>query len=144
MARGSHLPLSLRHPRRVLGAAIICKSNTEANQRIFAGAKEEVKSGWLKQASTHFSRAVVAFDMTIKQLQGVQQPSADAPKLEQWIGYLGVESEYLGKIGKAPAAGQKGKAQTLSVRLNRNSNLAINSVLSFGFNYCKINPSRFS
>jgi hypothetical protein len=122
----------------------ICMSNTEANKRIFAGAKEEVKSGQLKEASIHFSRAVFAFDKTIKQLRGVPQPSADAPKLEKWIDYLGLESEYLGKIGKALAAGQKGNAQTLSVRLNRNSNLANNSVLSFGFNYCKINPTRFS
>ncbi|HEY2479662.1 MAG TPA: hypothetical protein VGI17_13150 [Solirubrobacterales bacterium] len=122
----------------------ICKSNTEANKRIFAGAKEEVKSGQLKEASTHFSRAVVAFDKTIRQLQAVPQPAADSAKLEKWIGYLQIESQYLGKIGNALAAGQKGKAQTLSVRLNRNSNLANNSVLSFGFNYCKINPSRFS
>jgi hypothetical protein len=122
----------------------ICKRNTEANQRIFAGAKEEVKSGRLKQASTHFSRAVVAFEKAIKQLQVVPKPAADEAKLEKWIGYLEVENRYLGKIGGALAAGQEGKAQTLSVRLNRNSNLANNSVLAFGFNYCRINPSRFS
>jgi hypothetical protein len=122
----------------------ICKRNTESNERIFAGAKEEVKSGQLKTASTHFSRAVVAFDKAIKQLRAVPIPPADEAKLEKWLGYLEVESQYLGRIGKALAAGQKGTAQTLSVRLNRNSNLANNSVLSFGFDYCRINPSRFS
>jgi hypothetical protein len=83
-------------------------------------------------------------EKTIKQLQTVQEPAADQARFRKWIGYLSVESSYLGKIGKALAAGQKGKAQTLSVRLSRNSNLANNSVLSFGFNCCKINPSRLS
>jgi len=122
----------------------ICKRNTEANRRIFAGAEEEVKAGKLKAASTHFKRAVVALDKTIGQLRAVPQPTADEAKLDKWIGYLEVESEYLGRIGKALAQGKKGKAQTLSVRLNRNSNLANNSVLAFGFDYCKLDPGRFS
>jgi hypothetical protein len=128
----------------VARAEPICKRNTEANKRIFAGAKEQVKSGQLKAASTHFSRAVVAFDKTIKQLRAVPEPAADQARLAKWIAYLEVESSYLGRIGNALAAGQKGKAQTLSVRLDRNSNLANNTVLAFGFSYCKIDPSRFS
>jgi hypothetical protein len=122
----------------------ICKRNTEANRRIFAGAKEEVKTGKLKLASTHFARAEAALDKTIAQLKAVPEPAEDEAKLAKWIGYLEIESAYIGKIGKALAAGQKGKAQTLSVELNRNSNLANNSVLVFSFNYCKLDPSRFS
>jgi hypothetical protein len=122
----------------------ICKSNTEANERIFKGAKSEVRAGKLELASTHFGRAVVAFDRTIKQLKAIPQPAADQAKLTKWIGYLESESSYLGRIGMALAQGQKAVAQTLSVRLNRNSNLANNTVLAFGFDYCKINPSRFS
>ncbi|HEX4668807.1 MAG TPA: hypothetical protein VH275_02375 [Solirubrobacterales bacterium] len=121
----------------------ICKRNTEANKRIFAGAPEQVKAGKLKAASTHFTRAVGAFEKTIGQLRAVPQPPSDEAKLEKWIGYLEVESSYLGRIGGALAQGDKGKAQTLSVRLNRNSNLANNAVLAFGFSYCKIDPSRF-
>jgi len=45
----------------------------------------------------------------------------------------------LGRIGKALAAGDN-----YSVRLNRNSNLATNTVLGFGFDCCRIDPSRFS
>ena len=122
----------------------ICKQSTEANQRIFAGAKEEVKSGKLKLASTHFVRAEAALDKTIRRLRSVPEPVADEAKLDKWLGYLETESEYLGRIGKALARGDKGKAQTLSVQLNRNSNLANNSVLAFGFTYCKLEPSRFS
>jgi hypothetical protein len=122
----------------------ICKASTEANKRIFKGAKGQVKAGQLKAASSHFSRAVGAFEKTITQLTAVPQPAKDAAKLGKWLGYLEVESSFLGKIGKALAAGDKAKAQTLSVRLNRNSNLANNAVLGLGFDYCRIDPSRFS
>ncbi len=122
----------------------ICKRNTEANERIFAGAKEEVKTGKLKLASAHFAKAEAALEKTVRQLKAVPRPPADEAKLTKWIGYLEGESSYLGQIGKALAQGNKGKAQTLSVRLNRNSNLANDAVLPFGFKYCKLDPSRFS
>lgn len=122
----------------------ICKRNTEANKRIFAGAKEEVKAGKLKAAAARFDRAVVALDKTIRQLRAVPKPAADEARLDKWIGYLEVESDYLDRIGKALAKGEEGKAQTLTVRLNRNSNLANNTVLAFGFDYCKLDPSRFT
>ena len=122
----------------------ICKTNVQANEKIFKGAKEEVKAGELKKGSTHFLRAATALDKTIKQLQAVPQPPADATKLTKWIGYLKTESGYFKKIGQALASGDKYKAQNLSVKLNRNSNLANNTVLAFGFNYCRIDSSRFS
>jgi hypothetical protein len=122
----------------------ICKTNVEANKKIFKGAKDEVKSGELKKGSTHFLRAATALNKTITQLKGVPQPVADEAKLTKWLGYLQTESGYFQKIGKALAANDKYKAQNLSVKLNRNSNLANNTVLAFGFNYCRIDSSRFS
>jgi hypothetical protein len=122
----------------------ICKTNTEANRRIFSGAKAEVKAGRLKAASTHFTRAVLAFEKTIKQLKSVPRPADDEARLAKWFGYLEVESSYLARIASALASGNKYKAENLSVRLNRNSNLANNTVLGFGFTYCRIDPARFS
>jgi hypothetical protein len=122
----------------------ICRRNTEANKRIFAGAKEEVKEGKTKLASIHFMRARTALEKTVKQLKAVPQPASDEAKLAKWTSYLETESAYIGKIGRALAQGNKGKAQTLSVQLNRNSNLANNSVLAFGFDYCRLDPSRFT
>lgn len=122
----------------------ICKANTQANARIFKGAKEEVKAGELDKAAKRFKRAVTAFAKTIKQIQAVPQPVEDKAKLTKWIGYLKTEKSFLARIGNALAANDKYKAQSLSVRLNRNSNLANNTVLSFGFDYCRIDPSRFS
>lgn len=128
----------------VARAEPICKRNTEANKRIFQGVKEQVKAGKLKAASTHFTRAAAALEKTVAQLRALPRPPADAARLAQWLGYLQKESSYLGQIGKALAAEDKAKAQTLAVRLNRNSNLANNKVLAFGFDYCKLDPARFS
>jgi hypothetical protein len=122
----------------------ICKRNTEANKRIFAGAKEEFRSGRLKAVAARFGRAVIALDKTVRQLRAAPRPATDEARLEKWIGYLEVESDYLGRIGKALEKEEKGKVQTLTVRLNRNSNLANNTVLPFGFDYCKLDPSRFT
>ncbi|HVS99403.1 MAG TPA: hypothetical protein VHE08_02710, partial [Solirubrobacterales bacterium] len=83
----------------------ICKRNTEANRRIFAGAKEEVKAGKLKLASTHFAKAEKALEKTIRQLKAVPRPAADEAKLGKWLRYLETEASYLGRIGKALAKG---------------------------------------
>jgi hypothetical protein len=122
----------------------ICKTNVLANRRIFKGAKTEVKDGELKRASTHFFRAAAAFAKTIQQLEAVPRPADDAARLARWFGLLRDEKVLIEKIGRALAAEQKHKASSYSVDLNRNSIRANNSVLDFGFNYCRIEPSRFS
>jgi hypothetical protein len=122
----------------------ICKNNTEANSRIFKGVKDEVKADELQKAAQRFKRATSAFDKTIKQIKAVPQPTTDEARLTKWIGYLETESSFLQKIGKALEAGDKFKAQAYSVKLNRNSTLANDTVFSFRFHYCRINPSRFS
>jgi hypothetical protein len=128
----------------VAQAEPVCKANTEANQRIFKGAKDQVKEGKLKAASSHFAKAKQALAKTVTQLSALPEPTADEAKLTKWIGYLGVERDLLGKIGTALQHEDKPGAQQLSVRLNRNSNLANNTVLAFGFDYCRIDPGRFS
>jgi hypothetical protein len=121
----------------------ICKTNVTANKRIFKGAKGQVKAGKLKQASTHFSRAATAFAKTISQIEAVPQPVADEGRLVKWLGYLRAEKNLIQKVGRALATNDKHKAESYSVDLNHNSNLANNTVLGFGFDYCRIDPSRF-
>jgi hypothetical protein len=128
----------------VAKAEPICKQNVLANKRIFKGAKAEVKAGELKRASGHFTRAASAFGATIRQLAALQPPSADAARIQRWLAILGDERSLIGQIGKALAAGNKHRAESLSVDLNRNSSKANNAVLAFGFDYCRIEPSRFS
>ncbi len=121
----------------------ICKTNVLANKRIFKGAKQEVKEGRLKLASRHFARAASAFGKTIRQLAAVPRPPEYEARLGTWLDILGDEKAIVEKIGRALAAEQKHRAESFSVELNRNSNKANNTVLAFGFDYCRIEPSRF-
>lgn len=121
----------------------ICKRNVQANKRIFKGAKGEVKRGKLKQASRHFFRASRAFGKTINQLAKIPRPQADTARLKKWFGLLVEEKKLVLKIGKALKSGKKKKAESISLQLNRNSNKANNTVLPFGFDYCRLEQSRF-
>jgi hypothetical protein len=122
----------------------ICKSNTEANERILAGVRREIKQGKLKLAAGQFKQAAAAFGRAVKQIAAVPQPAADKAKLSKWLGHLGDEQTFLAEIGKALKEGKKTKAQGLSVRLAHNGNLANNAVLGFEFDFCLIRQSRFS
>jgi hypothetical protein len=122
----------------------ICKQNTKANEKILAGVRSKIKKGRLGVAARQFTRASGAFGKAVRQLRAVPQPPADATKLNKWLGYLQTEKKLLGEIGKALRAGKKSKAQTLSVRLTHNGNLANNVVLGFDFDYCLIDSSKFS
>jgi hypothetical protein len=138
--------LALEEPTRdeyVAMAEPICKANTEANVRILEGVKEQVKKGELAAAGRRFLRAATALGKSIRQLAALPKPPADAAKLEKWIGYLKQEKTYLQKIGKALKAGNKFQAQKYAVQLNRNNNRANNTVISFGFNHCRIDSSKF-
>jgi hypothetical protein len=121
----------------------ICKRNVLANKRIFKGAKGEVKAGKLKLASKHFLRASTAFAGTIRELAAVSQPTADEARLGRWLDQLRTVKDIVRKIGKALAADQKRKAESFSVELDRNTRKANNTVLSFQFDYCRLDPSRF-
>jgi len=127
----------------VARAEPICKANVLANKQIFKGVKTMVKKGKLKPASRHFARAARAFAKTIGQLEAVPQPPEYQSKLKAWFGLLRTEKEIIAKIGKALAVEDRNRAESFSTELNHNSNKANNAVLSFGFNYCRIEPSRF-
>lgn len=133
----------LTRPEYVAKVEPICKANTEANERILEGVKQQVKQGDLVPAGRRFIRASTALGKTVKQIAAVPKPSADAAKLETWIGYLKREKSYLQKIGKALKAENKFQAQKYAVQLNRNNNRANNTVISFEFDHCRIDSSTF-
>jgi len=122
----------------------ICKQNTKSNEAILAGVRNKIKSGQLSVAAGQFTKAATAFGKAVKQIKAVPQPVADASKLSKWTAALEDETKLLGEIGKALKAGSKSKAQTLSVKLTHNGNVANNAVLGFDFDYCLIDSSRFS
>jgi hypothetical protein len=122
----------------------ICKTNTQANERILKGARKEVREGKLGLAAARFAKAAAAFGRARKQIAAVPQPVADAPRLTKWVGLLGKERTILAQIGNALRAHKKSLAQRLTVKLTHNSNSANNTVLGFEFNYCLIDSSRFT
>ena len=146
LAAGAVAATSPDQTRETYAAQVepICKTNTKANEQILAGVRKKIQKGQLGVAAGQFTKASGAFGKAVKQLKAVPQPSADVAKLGKWLGYLETETKMLGEIGKALKNGDKSKAQTLSVKLNHNGNLANNSVLGFEFDYCLIDSSKFS
>jgi len=121
----------------------ICKANTQANKRILKGVKGEVQKDKLVPAGGRFIRASGALGKAVTQIARVPRPPADAARLTKWIGYLKNEKTFLRQIGQALKAKNKFKAQKLAVKLNDNNTDANNTVLSFSFDECRIDSSRF-
>jgi len=122
----------------------ICKANTQANEKILKGVRAEVRKGKLALAGRQFSKAATALNRAYRQLKAVPQPAADQAKLTKWLKYVKQEASLFAIGGKALKAGNKTKAQTIVVKLTHTANLANSQVLSFGFRYCKLNPSKFT
>jgi hypothetical protein len=121
----------------------ICKANTAANKRILKGVKAQVQRDQLAPAGRRFIRASGALGKAVNQIAAVPQPVADKARLTKWIGYLRSEKSFLQQIGKALKSANKFRAQKLAVKLNDNNTDANNTVLSFGFDECRIDSSRF-
>ncbi len=115
----------------------ICKVNSDASTRILTGVHKLVRQGKLRQAGTKFAKASAALTKTQKQLAAVAPPAADAATINKWLGYIKTEASVLKKVSQALKAGNKNKASTYIVTLDHDTNLANNTVIAFGFHYCK-------
>lgn len=133
----------LERPEYVEKVEPICKANTEANSRILKGVKGQVQKEELVPAGKRFVRASSALGKAVTQIDNVPRPAADDAKLTKWIGYLRKEKTFLQQIGGALKSKDKFRAQKLAVELNKNNNKANNTVISFGFDECRIDSSRF-
>ena len=122
----------------------ICKTNTQANEKILKGVRAKFKAGKLKAAASQFSRAGAALNKTIKQLKAVPQPTADEAKLAEWFKYVKEEATLFQQTANELNAGDKVGAQRMVLRLTHNSNVANSKVVSFEFRYCRFEPSKFT
>jgi hypothetical protein len=122
----------------------ICKVNTEANEKILKGVRQEVQKGKLKPAGAKFAQAATALKKAYTQLSAVPQPAADSAKLAKWLSYVKTEASLFESAAKALKAEDKNKAQSYVVKLTHNANLANLQVLAFNFRYCKLEPSKFT
>lgn len=143
---GAPFALAAEQTRDSYTAAVepICKSNSEASDRILDGVKSEVRQGKLKPAAAKFTKAAAALKKALTQLKAVPKPPADSAKLDKWLGYIKNEVELFERTAKKLKAGDKSGAQTMAVRLTSTANKANNQVLAFEFDYCRVDPSQFT
>jgi hypothetical protein len=122
----------------------ICKSNKAAADRLLGPVKGLVKKDKLKPAGTAFAKAATELEKTQKKLVAVPQPPSDAAKLTKWLSEIKAEVALMRTISKKFLEGNKSKATSLAVTLQNNATKANNGVIVFQFNYCKIDPSKYT
>jgi hypothetical protein len=122
----------------------ICKKNKQESEKFLKGVKKLVRKNKLRQAGVSFAKAAHALERAEKQLAAVPQPAADQAKLRKWLSDIRGEASLMRRISAKFKAGNKSKGSALSVKLTHNANTANNLVIAFQFNYCKIDPSKFS
>jgi hypothetical protein len=120
----------------------ICKSNSNANSRILKGLNKDINKERLKLAGRKVARAAAAFSRALKQIKRVQKPAEEVRTLKKWLGYLDTQYRFLIKVSKALKAENENLASTYNVKLNRNMTLANNTVVTFGFRYCRIKSAQ--
>jgi hypothetical protein len=121
----------------------ICKTNTEANEKILKGVRENVKTGKLKKASRQVFAAAKALKRTREQLLGVPKPAEDAARLTKWLKGFKTEIDLLEATGRKLAKGEKNGALRMVVRLESNARQTNNLVLDYEFRYCRYQPGKF-
>jgi hypothetical protein len=122
----------------------ICKANTEANERILAGARNRVRAGEYGKAAAQFRSAAKALKRTRLQLLAVPMPAGDEPKLSEWLDGVKAEVGLLERVGQALTKGDLYAAQKLVVKLSTNANRTNAGVLAFEFTYCWFQPSLYT
>jgi hypothetical protein len=121
----------------------VCKPDAEATRRVMKGARGDVSAERLAVAAEKFAAATSIFGGTVQEISAAPRPPADAVKLRKWFGYLKAQESYLRKITAQLQADRAIAAQRLVARFIHNGNLANNTVLAFGFNYCSFKFSRY-
>ena len=126
------------------GAEPICKSSAQANERILATVKKEVKQGKLKTAAVKFAKASREQAGALRELEALPRPAADEARLTKWFSYLKIEAELFAQAGNKLKSGDKAGADHAITKLTQNINKANTQVLPFGFHYCLLNASKFT
>jgi hypothetical protein len=122
----------------------ICKQNTEANERILGGVRAEVRVGRLKPAAVQFEKAAKELKQTIGQLKPVPRPAADRSRLSRWIGKVEGEGRLFEVVAAKLRHGEQTEAQRMVVKLTTNAGNANRIVIPFEFEYCLLEPARFT
>jgi hypothetical protein len=122
----------------------ICKSNRKASDRILKPVKNLVKKDKLKQAGQAFAKGARELQKTQKLLAAVEKPPADSAKLSKWLSEVKAEVALMKTISVKFKKEKKGPATTLVNKLTKKATHTNNLVIAFQFNYCKIDPSKYT
>ena len=136
--------VAIERPEYVAQVEPICKENKQASDRLLKGVKGLVRRDKLKAAGARFAKAALALQRTQRQLAAVEKPAADSAKLTRWLSEIKAEAALMKTISRKFNKGNKSKATSLAVKLQNNANRANTLVIAFGFNYCKIDPSKYA
>ncbi|HEX7279097.1 MAG TPA: hypothetical protein VF255_05665 [Solirubrobacterales bacterium] len=121
----------------------ICKPDALATQRAMKGGRGDIRAERLAAAAGKFAKATSIFGATVQEIAAVPRPPADRAKLGKWFTYLKRQESYLRQITEQLRQDHAIKAQRLTARFIHNGNLANNTVLAFGFDYCSFKFSRY-
>jgi len=121
----------------------VCKPDAEATRKAMKGSRADIRAERLAVAAEKFAAATSIFGATVKEISAMPRPAADATKLGKWFGYLKAQESYLKQITAQLRADHAIQAQRLTARFIHNGNLANNTVLAFGFDYCSFKFSRY-
>jgi alanyl-tRNA synthetase len=122
----------------------ICKVNTQANERILQGVKQEVRQNKLKPAAAKFAKAASELKKTLNQLRAVSPPPSDKARVKEWLAGVMLKSEMFAAVAKKLDAGQKGAAEHMVALLSSNANKTNVVMLPFELRCCRLEPSRFT
>jgi len=121
----------------------ICKVSTLASEKSLKGVRKDVREGRLKLAGGKFKRAAKALSRATLQLEKLPRPSADESRLARWLVHLNGETKLLEKVAARLKQGSTKDLGRYVVELQHKANVANNIVLTFGFEYCLLQPARY-
>ena len=121
----------------------ICKANTIASRDILRGIRQDIREGKLKRAGGKFQRAARALERTIQSLEQLERPSEDTTILARWFEQLNDEAALLKRVAKQLKAEKTANLGRYILEIRHTANKANNVVLTFGFEYCLLQPARY-
>jgi hypothetical protein len=122
----------------------ICKTVTLANRSIFRGIEQMIRNGKLRRAAPRFPRAANALDRAIRRVETVPPPPRDRQRLARWLQQGRGGSALLRKVGRTLKKNRRGPLQEMAEQLLLRVKRANATVVGFDFDYCRLNPSRFT
>lgn len=121
----------------------ICKRDAKRNSKLLDGTEAMVIKGKFAAPARKWAKASKNFKRTLKRLEAIPSPPADAALLKRWFRQMNAQQKLMEQMTKALKAKDTKRANKLKIKLLRNSNKANNTVFLFDFRQCLIVPEMY-